>query len=79
MTYFYFLILYNSFGDNMKVKIFDCESEKDLENDINNFIDDDIDIISIKYQVATAIYEEEQIYCFSALILYKETSSIDYY
>lgn len=63
----------------MKVKIFDCESEKDLENDINNFIDDDIDIISINYQVATAIYEEEQIYCFSALILYKETSSIDYY
>lgn len=57
----------------MKVKIFDFESEKDLENEINDFIDDiDIEVLNIKYQVATSIYEEEQIYCFSAMIIYKE-------
>ncbi len=57
----------------MKVKIFDEESEEDLEDDINNFLDDfeEIDVIDIKYQVATSIYSEEQIFCFSALILYK--------
>ena len=55
----------------MKVKIFDKEKEKDLEDDINNFIlDEDPEIFDIKYSVALAI-SEEQIYCFSALILYK--------
>lgn len=71
MTFFLYLFLYNIFGDNMKVKIFDYESEKDLEKDINDFIDDDISVIDIKYQVSTCIYEEEQIYCFSAMIIYK--------
>ena len=57
----------------MQVKIFDEESEEDLEEDINNFLDEfeEIDVIDIKYQVATSIYSEEQIFCFSALILYK--------
>ncbi len=57
----------------MKVKIFDEESEEDLEEDINKFLDDfeEIDVIDIKYQVATSIYSEEQIFCFSALIIYK--------
>lgn len=57
----------------MKVKIFDCEDEKDLEEDVNNFIeDDDIEIIDIKYQVSTGIFSEEQIYCFSAMVIYTE-------
>lgn len=55
----------------MKVKIFDYEDEKDLQEEINDFIDDDIDIIDIKYQVACSIYSEEQVYCFSAMIIYK--------
>lgn len=55
----------------MKVKIFDYESEKDLEEEINDFIDEDKEIIDIKYQVSCSIYSEEQIYCFSALIMYK--------
>lgn len=54
----------------MKVKIFDFEHEKDLEDEINSFIFDK-NIIDIKYQVSTSIYAEEQIYCYSALILYK--------
>ena len=54
----------------MKVKIFDLEDEKDLEDEINKFLDDDIEVIDIKYSVSSAIYSEEQIFCFSAMIIY---------
>lgn len=54
----------------MKVKIFDEEDEKDLEDDINEFIDDTIEVIDIKYQVSVSIFSEEQVYCFSAMIIY---------
>ena len=55
----------------MKVKIFDEENEKDLENDINEFLDDlEKEVVDIKYQVSSSIYSEEQIYCFSAMIIY---------
>ncbi len=57
----------------MKVKIFDDEDEKDLEEDINQFIDsNDIEIVDIKYQVGVGIFSEEQIFCFSAMIVYEE-------
>ena len=61
---------YIIFGDKMKVKVFDEECEKDLENSINDFLSKDIDVIDIKYQVAIAINGEEQLYCFSAIIIY---------
>ncbi len=54
----------------MKVKVFDEECEKDLENNINEFLLNDVDIIDIKYQIAIGISGEEQIYCFSAMIIY---------
>ncbi len=54
----------------MKVKVFDEECEKDLENSINMFLCNDIDLIDIKYQVAIAMNGEEQLYCFSAIIIY---------
>ncbi len=54
----------------MKVKVFDFEDEKDLESAINDFLDDTIEIIDIKYQVSMGIFSEEQIYCFSAMIIY---------
>ena len=56
----------------MKVKIFDEEDEEDLEDDINSFLDEDIEVVDIKYQVSVSIFSEEQVYCFSALILYKD-------
>lgn len=56
-------------GDNMKVKVFDCDHEKDLEESVNEFIVDK-EIIDIKYQVAIEVLGEEQIYCFSAMIIY---------
>lgn len=57
---------------NMQVKLFDEEDEMDLEIDINEFLSNEkIDVIDIKYQVGVSIYSEEQIYCFSAMIIYR--------
>ena len=58
----------------MKVKIFDESHEKDLETSINEFLDEqeNIHIIDIKFQTAISIFSEEQIYCFSAMILYSK-------
>jgi hypothetical protein len=55
----------------MKVKVFDCEHEKDLEEEINKFLGEGNTIIDIKYQVSISMYSNEQIYCYSALIIYK--------
>ena len=60
----------------MQVKIFDMEDEKDLEVAINDFLDGDMDVIDIKYQVSSSIYSEEQIYCFSAMIVYVRKNSM---
>lgn len=57
----------------MKVKIFDEAHEKDLEEKVNEFLDEleeDKEIIDIKYDVSTSVFSEEQIYCFSAMIVY---------
>ncbi len=57
----------------MKVKIFDLEDEDDLEKDINNFLEDMTgEVIDIKYQVSIGVFSEEQIFCFSAMIVYTE-------
>lgn len=57
----------------MRVKIFDESHESDLEEDINNFIKEkNPDVIDIKYSISNSVYGEEQLYCFSALIMYKE-------
>ena len=59
----------------MKVKVFDESHEKDLENAMNEFITEEIDVIDIKYSVSIGIFSEEQIYCFSALIMYNKVNS----
>lgn len=56
----------------MKVKLFDESHELDLERSINNFLKSDIEVIDIKYQVSVSLFGEDQIYCFSALIIYNE-------
>ena len=55
----------------MKVKVIDDSHEEDLEKSVNAFISD-VEVIDIKFQVSIAIFAEEQIYCFSAMIIYKE-------
>ncbi len=57
----------------MKVKIIDEGHESDLEKEVNKFIkENDIEIIDIKLSTSCSIYSEEQIYCFTAMIIYKE-------
>ena len=51
--------------------MFDEESELDLEEKINKFLDDlDSEVIDIKYQINSFSYGEEQVYCFSAMVIY---------
>ncbi len=55
----------------MKVKLFDESHELDLEANVNKFLSDfEGEIIDIKYQVALSVYREEQIFCFSCMIIY---------
>lgn len=60
----------------IQVKVFDQENEKDLEFEMNRFLKklDENKLVDIKYNLA-AIHdeeeEEEQIYCFSAMIIYR--------
>lgn len=56
----------------MQVKVFDEEHEKDLEEQVNSFIKGKT-VIDIKYQVSVAMYLEDQIYCYSAMIMYENT------
>jgi hypothetical protein len=63
----------------IKVKVFDEEHEQDLENKINGFLGEleEEQFIDIKYQVSTLYDYKEQIYCFSALIVYREFDEED--
>ncbi|SFB18064.1 MULTISPECIES: sporulation protein Cse60 [unclassified Bacillus (in: firmicutes)] len=58
----------------IQVKLFDREHEKDLEVEMNRFLKgmDEQKLVDIKYNVAAMPEEEEeQIYCFSAMIIYR--------
>ncbi|MDD2470173.1 MAG: sporulation protein Cse60 [Bacilli bacterium] len=56
----------------MKVKIFDENHEKDLEKEVNDFLATlDGEVIDMKYQVSVSVFAEEQIYCFSVMIIYQ--------
>ena len=64
---------YYFYGDFMYVKLFDENHENDLETSINEFLKgNNYGIIDIKYQVAIAMYGEDQVYCFSAMVIYEE-------
>ena len=57
---------------DLKVKIFDEEDEMDLENDINEFLEkEEVEVVDIKFQVGVSVFGEVQIFCFSAMILYR--------
>lgn len=57
-----------------KVKVFDESHERDLEAKVNTFLSTlgNKEVIDIKYEVAITMFSDEQIYCFSAMILYKD-------
>ena len=57
----------------MKVKLFDDSHEKDLEEKINEFLSGlEGEVIDIKFSVSTSIFSEDQVYCFSAMVMYKK-------
>jgi hypothetical protein len=58
----------------MLVKVFDESHEKDLERSVNSFLMTVDDLIDIKYSVAITACGEEQIYCFTAMIIYRNVS-----
>jgi hypothetical protein len=59
----------------IQVKLFDQEHEKDLELVMNRFLQklDEKKLVDIKYNVAAMPEddEDEQIYCFTAMIIYR--------
>ncbi len=55
----------------MKVKIFDFEHEVDLEKSINQFIEGK-NIVDIKYCTSHFSILDEQIFSFSAIVMYSE-------
>lgn len=58
----------------LQVKVFDEEHEDDLSDAINDFMNhENIKVCDIKFSTATCMGEEEQIYCFSALLIYMNT------
>lgn len=64
-------VCYNINGDYMKVKIFDYEDESDLQKAMNDFLSDlEGEVVDIKYAVSSFPSGEEQIYCFSAMVIY---------
>lgn len=58
----------------MQVKIFDEEHEQDLEIVVNEFLQLIENVIDIKYSVAIMNDSKtnEQIYCYSAMIIYQD-------
>lgn len=66
----------------LKIKVYDCESESVLEERLNNLMqkleEHDQEIIDIKYQVNHSMYGYEQIYIYSALVMYDDKVSKEY-
>lgn len=57
----------------VKVKLFDEDHEQDLEESVNAFLATlkENQLIDIKYQVALGTDEEGQVFCFSAMVIYR--------
>lgn len=58
----------------MKVKLFDENHEKDLEEKINEFLKelDESKVIEIKYQLSIMYDYKDQIYCYTAMVIYRD-------
>ncbi len=54
----------------MKVKIIEKSHELDLEDEVNDFLDNHDNILSIDYRVAITSLKDELEYTFSCFIVY---------
>ena len=60
----------------VQVKVFDEEHEDDLTDAINSFLQENqaYELSDISFSTAVTAVEDEQIYCFSALLVYLDKS-----
>ena len=56
----------------VQIKVFDEEHEDDLTEVVNSWIQEhaDIRLMDIKFSTAVSDFEEEHIYCFSAMVIF---------
>ena len=56
----------------VQIKVFDEEHEDDLTEVVNARLQEhaDIRLMDIKFSTAVSDFEEEQIYCFSAMVIF---------
>ena len=56
----------------VQIKVFDEEHEDDLTEVVNGWLQEhaDIRLLDIKFSTAVSDVEEEQIYCFSARVIF---------
>lgn len=56
----------------VQIKVFDEEHEDDLTEVVNVWLQEhaDIRLLDIKFSTAVSDFEEEQIYCFSAMVIF---------
>ena len=56
----------------VQIKVFDEEHEDDLTEVVNAWLQEhaDIRLMDIKFSTAVSDFEEEQIYCFSAMVIF---------
>ena len=55
----------------IKVNVIDENHEKDLDRRVNEFLSEYREVVDIQFRTALSVFGEEQIYCFSAMIIYK--------
>ena len=55
--------------EKIRESVIEVDKLRDIESITDHF--KDIDIIDIKYSVSCSVFSEEQIYCYSALVMYK--------
>ena len=56
----------------VQIKVFDEEHEDDLTEAVNAYLSEhaDIRLLDIKFSTAVSDFSEEQIYCFSAMVIF---------
>lgn len=69
--FIYYIYVKLMMVNKMKVKIIDESHESDLESSVNKFLATlEGDVVDIKFSTAISMFGEEQIYCFTAMIIY---------
>lgn len=62
----------------MKVKLFDYEHEKDLEDALNDFFrKNEVKVLDVKYQTSHFFALNEQVFSFSAMLIYEDEKILE--